>query len=540
MTRAPSPAARTTLYRLAGINDLREAVQSKYFEAPEVQSANTNVGDRDAIQVWGVMATPAVAWGKTLEGLSSIPVTLGNSTAAAVLVIRNGEGCAWALAYGMGYHLLDQTKVDSGFGQRIAVRVADPTELNSITRTTLDHRSRTDRLSIPSGYHLRGFGVGDFGELVTRLVGKAHIPSLTAGAKPIRIRGSDSLSLPLGRKPAALLTDLDHLEATLASPAAPGLELLEQLVAIKHRPDLIDELEGHLSAALEDSRAARVGLSWPHERIDENGAPTSFRIIGARRGQAGVRDGTPELDALLAAGGPDRDPLARLKAMKVQLYRDDSGQEAISQAIPAWHWLAFETDRAGKRYCLNNGAWYLMDQEYAEKLRRRTKAIFDREPPIQLPEWPVGHDEAKYNALVANALGGTLLDRKLIRTDLHRHGIEPCDVVTPEGALLHIKSIETSAPASHLLAQALVSADALLHDEQARAAFLERVTEQGGDATTIPSPIHTVILGVARPGRTVCSDDLFTFTQVTLVRNVAQLESRGLEVFVAPIVRSAG
>lgn len=57
-------------------------MQSKYLDAPEMKSANTNVGDRDAIQVWGVMATPSVAWGKTLEGLSSIPVTLGNSTAA--------------------------------------------------------------------------------------------------------------------------------------------------------------------------------------------------------------------------------------------------------------------------------------------------------------------------------------------------------------------------------------------------------------------------------------------------------------------------
>ncbi len=85
--------------------------------------------------------------------------------------------------------------IDPGFGQRIALRTADARELNSLTRTTLDQRSMTDRISIPSGDHLRGFGIGDFGEVVTRLVAKATIPELAGGAKPLRIRGADALSL---------------------------------------------------------------------------------------------------------------------------------------------------------------------------------------------------------------------------------------------------------------------------------------------------------------------------------------------------------
>jgi uncharacterized protein (TIGR04141 family) len=187
--------------------------------------------------------------GGTLSGLTSQPVVLGNTTAAAVLVIRNGAESAWALTYGMGFQLLDQAKVDGGFGQRIAIRVADPNELNSLTRTTLDQRSRTDRFSIPSGDHLRGFGVGDFGELVTRLVAKARISSLTGGSKPIRIRGADALSVPLGRKPEALIADLDTLDGILDRPAVSGLEVLEQLVAVKHDPERIDALEISLSEA---------------------------------------------------------------------------------------------------------------------------------------------------------------------------------------------------------------------------------------------------------------------------------------------------
>ena len=478
-----------------------------------------------------------MSWAPTLHVLTSQPVALGNTTAAAVLLIRKGEEDAWGLTYGMGFQLLDQAKVDGGFGQRIAIRVADPHELNSITRTTLDQRSRTDRFSIPSGDHLRGFGVGDFGELVTRLVAKAEIPSITGGARPIRIRGADALSVPLARKPDDLVTDLDVLEDILARPAAEGLEVLEQLVAIKHNPELTEALEAALTEALADPTNPRIGLSWPHERIDENGTPTSFRLSAA--GHREVQDGTPELatilDVLVRENPNDR--LDRLKRIRIQLYRDEAGDEPISTAIPGLRWLAFETEQDGKRYCLHDGNWYLMDQNYAAKLRARTQAIFERSPGIALPVWPAGLDEATYNALAAGALGGTLLDRRLIYTDLHHRGIEVCDVLTPEGILVHVKSLEASSPASHLLAQALVSTDALLHDEEARTRFRDRVQEKGGDVNHIPTPVRTVVLGMARKGRIITSGDLFTFTQVTLVRNVAALQGRGVDVFVAPIER---
>lgn len=282
-----------------------------------------------------------------------------------------------------------------------------------------------------------------------------------------------------------------------------------------------------------------MGLSWPHERIDENGTPSSFHIRGAGRIHAGLHDGTPELIKFLVALEREADPLDRLKRIKIQLYRDDAGEEPISGAIPGLKWIAFETEQEGKRYCLHDGSWYLMDQQYAKKLKQQVQAIFDRGSGIELPEWPSGMDEGEYNALVAEFLGGTLLDRQLIRTSLHRRGVEACDVLVPDGSLLHVKSVESSSPASHLLAQALVSTDALLYDEEARKAFRDRVGECGGNAEHIPEPVHTVVLGIARKGRPVRSDDLFTFTQVTLVRHVTALEGRGVKVFVSPIVRPA-
>ncbi|MDP9396641.1 MAG: TIGR04141 family sporadically distributed protein [Actinomycetota bacterium] len=447
---------------------------------------------------------------------------------------------AWALTYGMGFQLLESGKVDAGFGQRIAIRTADPRELSSLTRTTLDQRARTDRASIPRGDDLRGFGAGDFGEVVTRLVAKAEITSLTGGGKPIRLRGADALSIPLGKKPEQLVKDLDLLAEILRAEPRPELALLEQLVAVRS-PELIDDLEVELGDALGVPDERRLGLSWPHERIDDNGTPTSFKIMSGGRNYAGPQDGVPELEAILA---PVRglDPALRqntLKKMRVMLFSDAEAQTSISGAIPAIKWITYETDRDGKRYCLHDGSWYLMDQAYAERLTGQVQRIFDQDAGLALPDWPSGEHEAGYNVLAAAALGGICLDRDLIRTDLHRTGIEVCDVLLPDGTPVHVKELDASQAASHLLAQALVSTESLLYDEVARTKFQEKVRKGGWNPEDLPLKPSRVILGIARKGKVVTASDLFTFAQVTLVRHTQVLTDRGVDVLVVPITRAA-
>jgi uncharacterized protein (TIGR04141 family) len=80
-----------------------------------------------------------------------------------------------------------------------------------------------------------------------------------------------------------------------------------------------------------------------------------------------------------------------------------------------------------------------------------------------------------------------------------------------------LKDLKSSAPASHLLAQALVSTDALLHDEDARAKLRELVVAEGGRPDSVPERVHTLVLVLAHAGAALTPESLFTFTQVTLV-----------------------
>jgi uncharacterized protein (TIGR04141 family) len=555
--RKPSPASRTSLYRLTHVSSLAEGVQSKYFDG-DFTTADLVIGGREAMLVQGSIHTSTVNWATAVQELTGWPVALGNITAAAVLLIRatpdhdqasDGDGAAeaddgdvvWALTYGMGFQLLDQAKIDNGFGQRIAIRTADPNELNSVTRTTLDQRARIERSTIPAGDSLRGFGAGDFGELVTRLVAKAAIPSLTIGGKPVRIRGADALSVPLGKTPEQLVKDLDVISGILRTkPPLPELAVLEQLVALKN-PELIDQLEQALDEALGSPDGKRLGLAWPHERIDENGTPTSFKVYGIGRSAAAPQDGLPTLETFLESlsDAPDGQRVGLLKKMGVMLYRDADATDSMSSLIPGLRWITFETDAESRRYCLHDGRWYLLNQQYAERLRQQAQQIFDRDPGVALPDWPAGAHEDEYNKIAARAVAGLCLDKTPMTSDLHRHGIEVCDVLTRDGALIHVKNLSSSAPASHLLAQALVSAEALLFDQSAQEQFRKKVGDRGWDPGQIPDKPQKVVLGVARKGKDVSASSLFTFTQVTLVRQDRALAARGIEVVVAPINRES-
>jgi len=524
------------------VQDLTAAIRPKYLTSDQFTETATAVGRREALLVAGAMRRDRAAWASRLSSISNEPVDIGNTTAAAVLLVRDGDDTAFALTYGMGFQILDQAVVDPGFGMRVAIRTASPESIRSLTRTELDHRSRTDRSSIPAGDALRGFGLGDFGEVITRLSGRAHLPELTSGGEPVTVRAADALSVPLGKTPETLVSDLDAISRTLALEAQPELRALEQFVRVKS-PSIIAELQAELRSALTGGESGRLALGWPHERIDDNGTPSSYKLSGTGGRATEISDDLPTLEALLAAlraKQPD-DPFAAADAVKVHLFRDADGDEPMSAAIPAAHWLFFEATVSGIRYCLFDSRWYAMDTDYAQRLQGHVEEIFERETPVSLPDWDTAHypDEHAYNSMAASHLGGLMLDRRLTRTTQHPRGFEACDIITADGDFIHVKHIPKSSAASHLVAQASVATDAPRHDNEARQKLRKAVAGAGGDGSWIPTRPRSIVLGMAR-SEPVAPDDLFSFTQVTVTRLDAPLAAAGITLTVAPIRRSPG
>ena len=166
---------RTTIYRLTGVNHLREAIREKYLKSADFTNQELVVAGRPALLVSGAMRKDTVDWCSDVQSLTGRKLNIPSITPAGVLILKHtpavtdpedsppssGNNVAFVLSYGMGFQLLDPNRIDNLFGQRIAIRTANPDMLRSLTVTTMDERSKTSRATIPQGTGLLGFGVGE-------------------------------------------------------------------------------------------------------------------------------------------------------------------------------------------------------------------------------------------------------------------------------------------------------------------------------------------------------------------------------------------
>lgn len=531
MSRTPASRARVTVYRLTGTAPLDALIRDKYLDRPEFVARRVTVAGTTGLLVSGQIRAETVRWADSLAGYTGLDIEAHNDTAAAALLL-NVEGHVYALCYGMGHHLLNYGLVEPGFGLQYLARVADVDDLRSVTRHTIDHRALIDRRSIPTGGDVRAFGLAELGTVVSKVVGRGIVAT---GSKAVTIRGADALNMPLGRDPAELIKDLAAVGATLTQPIAhPDLELLTRLTPLQPRHPQRKKLDARLIDALRGETEERLGTGWPWEQSDEFGAVDTVRLLHVP-GAENVTLPWLSIDELKKIAGerPSRNPLDLFRTVKVVLMADDDTQ--LSPQIPVLKWIAFETRIDDKLYFFHDGRWFAVAQDYEGQVRAEAARILVNRSALALPAWPKGQEEKDYNKLVARRDGRYLvLDRKLIHTAVHPRGIEHCDLLGPDDEFIHVKRLRGSDDASHLFAQVHVAIEQLLYDPEGRRALAQKVAILSKGKRTAPETPAKIVLAIGGRDK-LRVDDLFTFSQVTLVRLAQHLETRGIQVEVVAI-----
>lgn len=528
---------RTTLYRMIDGSTLDTALAESRRETDDnFTVADLRMEDRPARLVSGSITTKA-KWSTDLKLLTGKTIDLTNRSPGAALLLQDAGDVVWAITWGTGFHFLDSEQIDFGFGSRIVARSALPSEIKSLTKTILDHRARVDRSSMPNGSTIRDLGVDGYGEVVSRIEAKAQIGDLSVGDKVIQLTAADSLKAPLAKSAAPLLADLKVLDGLSNQPVQAGLESLEQLIALKPKDSRVPALDEKLVDALKSDADKRLGISWPHERLDAYGPVMSVKVNGLGDRKQRVFDQAPDTRNVIEwlADTPREAILDRLKKVKIALHSEADPQPhtLVSTPVPLRRWLAFEVEEAGQRFCLHDGNWYRMDDQYLARIDDRVREILSQPASVTMPPWGDEYEDT-YNKRAAETLSGYCLDRKLIATPLHaRGGIEPCDVFVPPGTLIHVKRGRQSADLSHLLAQGLVSTDALARDESARNAWTKRIADESQGAVK-KAELNEVVLAIGmRDPITV--DNLFTFTKVNLVKQYDALRYLNVKVRVTTV-----
>ena len=539
MPRKPANTRRTTLYALRAPGDLKNCITAKYRDAESFTLTPVMVEDIAGLLVTGLIAKEQADWCAVVTGYTGEAVALGNCNAVGVLLVPVGQR-VFALAYGLGFLVLDQSYMEQGFGLRFAIRKLSG-KVRSVTRNILEQGARVDRNSVPNGQRIEDFAIEEYGEIISRLTGPSAATGLTftqGRTASFSLTASDSLGLHIGKDAKDLLSDLREIARVVDSePAQDDLAFIEQLRALKSKDPRQPTLEEALNAQLDDPEAGALALSFPWEGDDDRGDAQTYRIKtsgGTRGGDVVSEIDLPVImNSLSATSRGDR--VRALKTATIQAFEDEEAESAISRAIPISKWISAEVTVGTTRFFFRNGGWYEVGPGYVDHLRRRVTEILAAPSTITLPSWHSDEDEQAYNARVGAAAGFVNLDRQLVSTELHPgRGIELCDLLGPNGELIHVKRAAKSAPLSHLFAQGMISAEQLLFDAAARARLVELAGAKAG--YSLPAewqPRHVVFAIALRRG--LSAETLFTFTQVVMVRCVDRLRYRQVQVAVVGI-----
>lgn len=377
-----------------------------------------------------------------------------NSSASALLAVKvpcDEDERIFLLSFGYGYTLRKREAIDERFGLRTVLNLANPDALRAISRTTVAGNAMKASEQLPTKSSIDEFAL----DAERDLLEKVTIASDEEDA-PIRgsITGGESLAFSVDVDLGGIVELLQNVFLLYASERyKESFSFIDQIMPVKDKT-IIGALDSE-AIRLINERSKSIWMAVPEVVKWEETA--GFSISG----QEDIQSDVLVENILEACGGVIRN-IDVLKDMRVSMM-DVDGLFA-KESWRAYRCLYGELQYRGEQYCINNGRWYRIANEYAEAINSSYSKA--RVSDISFPGCPASSYEGAYNELLASSGGPhfALMDKKVIRYGGGRNQVELCDVLTDEGKFIHVKNYSGSATLSHLFNQGCVSAELMKSD----------------------------------------------------------------------------
>lgn len=445
---------------------------------------------------------------------------LRNSTVSGSVLLVPVDGRTFALTLGYGRALLVPDSFEDGFGLKVTLNAVPPGNIRAIDRSSFDafaHQTRTQGLR-PG--ELEQFGLDMDQDILRAVVGAPKNPGLGE-----RMAGKDALVFhvraDLSELPDLLSQYLTQFRSREYQKTYPDMDKL----AVVKDDALLKRLENKLLEKVREGDGDRLWLAVP-DFVD-------WSTVGFRYSNASY-DPYPDLhlNDFLDHVRSDRSTL-QIDGRRVYSVDVSSGHEI--ENWPLMKCIYCELVISNNTYVLSNGQWYQIKKDFVALVDKSINPLLK---PTVLPEY-VAKDkgEAGYNKRTAKLNGYFNFDRKNVYHGGRRGDqVEPCDLLTKQRELIHVKRYGGSSVLSHHFAQGLVSSDLLFDDS----VYRDKMRHKAPDdfKALIPSKVDPTkykivyaIIGRPPAGKKL-SELLPFFSRVTLRRTVKQLRRMGYQVAV--------
>ena len=404
-------------------------------------------------------------WVGSVFGSSIDASRLSTATASAVLIVPTAQGGAeriFALAFGYGHSLIEKSAIEERFGLKTALNLADSNSLRRVSRTTVAGNALKSNEQLPRRSSIGEFSLDIERDLLEGVTVSVADDDVFVG----NVNGADAFSASVEIDMGNILEVLGAIyEAYCSESYKASFEWVDRISCVKS-PETIGQLNAS-AVELINSGSHDVWMAVP--AVVEWEKVSGFRIAGDRDLHQDIL-----IEEVVGAMPGGLTEFSQLKRRRIRMLGAEDEMELDSW--PSDRCLFGEVSLGGRQYCLNGGKWYLIDNDFAERINGSyAKAMVS---DVTFPECSGAMKEADYNRLLAESGGESmaLMDAKNIPYGGGRSKVELCDVLTDAGRFIHVKHYSGSAVLSHLFNQGLVSAE-LMTEPEFRALASDKLAE---------------------------------------------------------------
>ena len=449
-----------------------------------------------------------------------LPTLLSNN-ASAVLFVQRGARTV-ALTFGYGRSLLRPGSWEEDFGLKVTLNSVDTAKIRSVDRMSLDSIGQHSRIQASREASIGEFGLDLEQDLLRAVTGRPTDKGLGKG-----MTGKDALrvTLPIAlpNLPALIDLYLIQAESMVYKKAFPWVDQIHEV----KDPAMVAKLDAALLDRIQAADFERLWLTIPEiidwDRID------GFKY---RSNESDPVHADVHFFDLLHEMDGDDVTLPLLKRRKIYAISSETGEPLEQWTL--YRCIYFEVDETSDTYLLNGGKWYKIGSSFRDRVNKSFSEI--ESATVALPNY-ADKSEGAYNTRVVQEQPTqfALFDRKQIKCDTAVDKVEFCDLFSNGKHIVHVKRYAgSSAPLSHLFAQAVVSGTLFRRDSEFRIKVQDLMPSGFGPVTEIPMGLeYEVVLGIVSQSKKPLR--LPFFSKVNLNSARARLEELGYRVTLAKI-----
>ncbi|MBA3843544.1 MAG: TIGR04141 family sporadically distributed protein [Actinobacteria bacterium] len=499
------------------------------------------VGGVPAVWFWAQRPSARPAWYRDASAMLDRELDVWTRD-CGLLVALEVDGVVYTVTYGDGWRWIRDEHHSPAFGLKVVVRCLDQSRIRAVGSRRLG-LGRSDNTVVAGGAPLAAVRPSDYLDVIRKLAGEAVDLGLTHGRRDrdgverATLDGSAGLRGRFGVRGDDLVADIRRVASIAARQVPPELEFVETVIEAGKTE--VGQLDALLERNLTGSEPENsVAVAIPDAALPHVGREHGYRMT---RGHDTFDVEELTADDVLTTFRPHRSGaslLAALRRGRIAML-DEDRRNALYEA-PAQRWIESVQFLDDVAYYLMDGAWYRFEAGYADRVRAECRAAFAN-ATLSLPPWHRLSDgtpepEGTYNERAAGEGGFVCLDKKLLRSELYRRsGLEACDLLGDDGTLIHVKRAKGASALSHLFAQGLNAAEALIADHELRRAFRGVVTRTAADRSLPADLVPTrLVFAVVNETHPVTAQNLYPLSAATLAHVMARLAGR-VVVSVVPI-----